>query len=393
MPVHKYSEPEPGSRYTLLRLVPSGRFLALGNDGALAAVRCCGDDAMWTTTAEEGHFAHHSGALTLVGAPSVPAQDPSTLDPLFDLSARPVISLAADDPDEQQKGGAATVVAAAEGPAALPSASLASLHRDGYVVLPNLLGPRLLGRIRGEIERLRLERPFPDIAAQQTRQGVGGIAASHEFARMALQPVLQYLVGQYINKGLAGVRLAHAPAVGILQPRGPAAKDDASTQGGGWHVDYPVTPTTDRLTHSNSPVTCSVLRWSSRAPLSIATSPGRTFLSNPDIWRCCSCTTCRPRLEKVWCSASRRMSASTSSTLRTARPTLCWAPTPPDTPRRRNSTRRGIRTSRRTPPRRSIRSSAWLAPSSSVRASGSKCHGSHPRLTYFVSLPFLLALP
>ena len=69
MPVHKYSEPEPGSRYTLLRLVPSGRFLALGNDGALAAVRCCGDDAMWTTTAEEGHFAHHSGAWRWERAP------------------------------------------------------------------------------------------------------------------------------------------------------------------------------------------------------------------------------------------------------------------------------------------------------------------------------------
>ena len=236
MPAHPY--PEPDERYTLVQL-EDGQYLTY-DGGELGEAPHAGDAAMWETT--PGGLRHHTGGIELAGGAAAGGGDDPLADPIWELEL----------PDAEK-----TTVALQEGPGALPSEFLASIAEQGYVVCSNLLGDRLLGRVRAAIARVRADPTaqappgtdqFPPgdtppgaepramvVETDDRTTIVNCIADSPDFARMALHPVLLHMVTEYV--GTPAVRLAHSPAVGIMKPRNISVDDAGELPGGGgWHV-------------------------------------------------------------------------------------------------------------------------------------------------------------
>ena len=257
--------PSPERRYVLLQL-SDGTFLTHDPTSARARLDVaphCGDDACWLLQPAEGarnsRLVHHSGSVELFGA-VVGSSTGDDEDPLSDPVWELLIPSELELPESWAKSATGAMrmnVVVVEGPGSLPSEYLSTLATDGFVVCPNLLGDRLLGRLRHDIRQMRASPELQDQGVpagapgdSQVNQGraavretagrvdlINCINESANFVRMATHPVMQHMLTSYL--GTTAVRLAHAPAVGITKPLGLAVGPDGALVeeqkgGGGW---------------------------------------------------------------------------------------------------------------------------------------------------------------
>lgn len=257
MPTHSFESPD--ERFLLLQLGDGTYLTASGM--ALATASHCGDEACWSfepaAGAHKAHLLHHGSGVQLFG--SVVAYTHGDENPLSDPVWEVLVPAELELPASwaSSEGTMRMRVTVQEGPASLPSAYLAALDTQGWVVCPALLGERLLGRLRADINRMRndprlREEAFQGAPGDSTLNGgapcvtetpskvelVNCINASPNFARMGIHPVLLHMVEAYI--GTPSFRLAHSPAVGITKPQAlPKSADGYSLAaegpgGGGW---------------------------------------------------------------------------------------------------------------------------------------------------------------
>eukprot|EP01052_Picozoa_sp_SAG31_P029780 SAG31_NODE_2991_length_4810_cov_8.338145_4_plen_327_part_00 len=258
MAVHRFAP--PCGRYLLLQL-EDGSLLAAGDDGGLRASPRGGDEACWSLAREEAGAAEpevvcqrHTKRSARLRVHRKSDGDGPFANPVWDLCVEPgQLELLGAQEGTAGPDGHLLRVTVLEGPASLPSEYLELLDEAGWVCCPCLLGDRLLGSLRHDIASMRAEeslRASPDgcpaVVESADRVGlVNCISYSANFARMALHPVLLFLVESYLDTG--AFRLAHSPAVGITKPRGLKLSADRANlietpkgAGGGWHVDYPL---------------------------------------------------------------------------------------------------------------------------------------------------------
>ena len=116
------------------------------------------------------------------------------------------------------------VFSAGHGPAHLPSASLESFKKNGWVCLPSIVAPDIIE----ELERVSCTGRWE---AETYERRVPPLNETAAVAKIITEPVSLWLMRQYMKT--PEIRLGHSPGFAILAP------DDGKRNVQGWHSDFP----------------------------------------------------------------------------------------------------------------------------------------------------------
>ena len=175
----------PASHYAMV-VAPDGRFLAVGESGALSTTEEASDETMWRHIETRLENAVHAVVLAVA-----------------DIET------------------GYTVV---RGPELLPSEYLAHFRAHGWVCLTSILTPAIVDALQRIACTDRHAQRTPDRSRRQICQGSA-------LAKTAVEPVSVWLARRYTQTD--DIRLAHSPGIGAMTP------DDGTRTVQGWHSDYP----------------------------------------------------------------------------------------------------------------------------------------------------------
>ena len=183
----------PAERRFSLLAGADGRFLGVGEDGALGRFSAGDDKVIWR--AAPGGFEH--------------------------VATGRRINADGEDGSAQAEGGRFAPV---HGPEKLPSEYLRLLRENGWTCLTSILAPQLVDELQRVARTDRYADLEPDRETPQFSQ-------SPALARTAAEPVSLWVVRRYMHTD--DVHFSHAPALIVL------AQDDGRRNVQGWHSDYP----------------------------------------------------------------------------------------------------------------------------------------------------------